>query len=344
MNENHRYLISMFLTICVISLTVYVLHRFVPALLWGSIITMVTYPMYKRWAALCLGYNNFAALTFTILVSVVIFIPLSWIVTVFVKEVQIFINFVVHVHQHGEKAPEMFTSLPLIGNELGHYWETNFSQPGGIKSWLAGLHVSLSPASYYIKQIGVSVVHRSVLLGFSLLCVFFFYRDGEKLIKQVHIVGQNCLGKRWSHFTQDLPQMLRATVNGTILVGFGVGTIMGLAYNILGFPAPALAGFFTAVAAMIPFAVPIVFVMVALALWMQGSILGAFIILVLGTLVMFIADHFLKPVLIGNTTKLHFLAVLFGILGGVEGFGVMGLFLGPIVMVLFMSLWRELLD
>lgn len=344
MNENHRYLISMFLTICVISLTIYVLHRFIPALLWGSIISMVTYPFYKRWSDLLGSYDNLAALTFTAFVSVVIFIPLSWLITVFITEVQVFINFVLHVHQHGEKAPEILTSLPLVGKELGHYWEDNFSQPGGIKSWLAGLHVSLTPASYYIKQIGVSVVHRSVVLGFSLLCVFFFYRDGERLIKQVDRVGQNCLGKRWSHFTDHLPQMLRATVNGTILVGFAVGLIMGLAYHVLGFPAPALAGFFTAVAAMIPFAVPFVFILVALGLWIQGLVLNAFIILVLGTLVMFIADHFVKPVLIGNTTKLHFLAVLFGILGGVEGFGVIGLFLGPIVMVLFMSLWRELLD
>ena len=57
---------------------------------------------------------------------------------------------------------------------------------------------------------------------------------------------------------------------------------------------------------------------------------------------MFVADHFVKPVLIGGTTQLHFLAVLFGLLGGVETLGIIGLFLGPMVMVLFMTLWREL--
>ena len=56
---------------------------------------------------------------------------------------------------------------------------------------------------------------------------------------------------------------------------------------------------------------------------------------------MFVADHFIKPALIGGTIQLPFLAVLFGILGGVETLGLLGLFIGPIVMVLFVTLWNE---
>ena len=56
---------------------------------------------------------------------------------------------------------------------------------------------------------------------------------------------------------------------------------------------------------------------------------------------MFIADHFIKPVLIGGTIALPFLAVLFGILGGLETLGLLGLFVGPIVMVLFITLIQE---
>ena len=69
--------------------------------------------------------------------------------------------------------------------------------------------------------------------------------------------------------------------------------------------------------------------------------ISAIILVAWGTLVMFIADHFVKPVLIGGAIELPFLAVLFGILGGVETLGVLGLFLGPMVMVLFATLWTE---
>ena len=58
-------------------------------------------------------------------------------------------------------------------------------------------------------------------------------------------------------------------------------------------------------------------------------------------MVLFIADHFVRPTMIGSATKLPFLAVLFGILGGVETMGLVGLFIGPVVMTLFVTLWHE---
>ena len=116
---------------------------------------------------------------------------------------------------------------------------------------------------------------------------------------------------------------------------------MGVCYGLVGFPGPTLTGFITAVAAMIPFVVPIVFTIVALILVSQGSIIAAVVVVAWGTFVMFVADHFVKPVLIGGAIRLPFLAVLFGILGGVETLGLLGLFVGPIIMVLFITLWQE---
>jgi predicted PurR-regulated permease PerM len=55
----------------------------------------------------------------------------------------------------------------------------------------------------------------------------------------------------------------------------------------------------------------------------------------------FTADHFVRPVLIGGATRLPFIWVLLGILGGVESFGLLGLFLGPAIMAALILLWRE---
>jgi len=57
--------------------------------------------------------------------------------------------------------------------------------------------------------------------------------------------------------------------------------------------------------------------------------------------VVFVADHFIRPVLIGGAIRLPFLWVLLGILGGLETFGILGLFLGPAIMAALISLWRE---
>jgi len=341
MNENHKELISMTLTISIIALTLFIVHKFIPSMIWAAIIVIATYPLYKRWRHFFGDRHNLSALIFTVFIGLVFFIPLTWFVSILVKEVQLFINFLQQINKDGGSAPDFFKNLPMVGSDVVKYWDDNIGKPGNIKTFLSNLHLTITPTSYYIKQIGFNLAHRSFQVGFTLLTLFFFYRDGDKLLLQVHQIGEYCLKERWFRYSDRLPSALRATVNGTIVVGMGVGVLMGVCYALVGFPAPTLTGFITALAAMIPFVVPVVFVAVALILFSAGSVIGAIVVLIWGTLVMFVADHFIKPVLIGGAIKLPFLAVLFGILGGVETLGLLGLFLGPMVMVLFVTLWQE---
>jgi predicted PurR-regulated permease PerM len=341
MNENHKELISISLTITIVALSLFIIHRFIPSLVWAAIIVIATYPLYRRWRTFFGGQQNVAALVFTLILTLLIILPVSWLVSVLVNELQVFFNYLQQVNREGGQAPGFFRALPVVGNELVSYWDKNIGQPGNVKHLLSNLHLSLTPTSYYIKQVGTNLVHRSVQLGFTLLCLFFFYRDGDKLFVQINRIGERCLGKRWFRYADGLPAALRATVNGTIVVGIGVGVLMGFCYGLVNLPGPTLTGFITAFAAMIPFVVPLVFAIVALILLSMGSMISAIIIVVWGTIVMFIADHFVKPVLIGGAIQLPFLAVLFGILGGVETLGLLGLFVGPIIMVLFVTLWDE---
>lgn len=341
MNENHKELISMGLTITIICFTVFIIHKFIPSIVWAGIIVIATYPLYVKWRELFRGFDNLSALLFTLLIGFLLLLPLSWLLGIVVKESQLFINFLQHTNKHGGAAPEFLNNVPFINNELVSYWDENIGQPGRVRGLLSHWHLSLSPTGYYIKAIGFNLAHRSFQVGFTLLCLFFFYRDGDKLFQQIQHIGEYCLGDRWFRYADRLPKALRSTVNGTIVVGLGVGLLMGICYALVGFPAPTLTGFITALAAMIPFVVPLVLAIVALILFASKSVIGAIIVLVWGTLVMFIADHFIKPALIGGAIELPFLAVLFGILGGVETLGLLGLFIGPMVLVLFVTLWQE---
>ena len=341
MNENHKELISIGLTVGIVCLAIFIIHRFIPSIIWAAIIAVATYPLYVRWRKLFGSYQNGASLLFTALLGLIIMLPLSWLVTLLVQETQLFFNYLQQINQEGEKAPAILADIPYFGQDLINYWNANIGSPGNIKHLLSNLHISLTPASYYIKAVGLNLAHRGFQLGFTLLTLFFFFRDGEKLYKEINIVGQACLGGRWYRFSEKLPSALRSTVNGSVVVGLGVGLLMGACYALVHFPAPTLVGFLTAIAAMIPFVVPIVFVFVALILLFKGSLIGGLIVLIWGTVVMFVADHFIKPVLIGGAIELPFLAVLFGILGGVETLGLLGLFIGPVIMVLFITLWQE---
>ena len=137
---------------------------------------------------------------------------------------------------------------------------------------------------------------------------------------------------------------MRGTVDGLVLVGLGEGALLGVVYVLAGVPHPVLLGALTAVAAMIPFGAALAFGLAALLLLAGGSTVAAVAVFGSGLAVTFIADHAVRPVLIGGATRLPFLWVLLGILGGVETWGLLGLFLGPAIMAALILLWREWAD
>ena len=84
-----------------------------------------------------------------------------------------------------------------------------------------------------------------------------------------------------------------------------------------------------------------VFVIACFTLIIQSRITAAVLLFVFASVVVFVADHFVRPALIGASTRLPFLWVLLGIFGGLETFGLIGLFVGPAIMAAVIAIWRE---
>jgi predicted PurR-regulated permease PerM len=134
---------------------------------------------------------------------------------------------------------------------------------------------------------------------------------------------------------------VHGTVTGLVLVGLAEGVLLGFAYAVAGLPHPVSIAALTGILAVIPFGAPIAFCAAGLYLLSTGSTAAAAAVVGFGFLVVFVADHFVRPFLIGGAARLPFLWVLLGIIGGLETFGLLGLFLGPVVMAALISLWRE---
>ena len=340
--DNFRSVFQLFVTIAIICLAFLVVKNYISPLLWAAVIVISTYPLFSvlnRWVG---NRPSLTSSLLTFIIFLVIAIPLSWLVTVMIQETQIVIQFLEAANKTGQATPSWLHQIPWIGSKLVANWQNSLGQPGGLNALLTNLHLKISPASAWAQRIGSALAHHGMNLLFIVLCIFFFYRDGPSLNRQVDRVGENLLSERWSMYTQQLPAAIRATVNGTVFTGIGVGVAMGISYAIAGVPAPVLLGALTAVAAMIPFAIILVIAFAVLVLLIKSSIAAAICIMIWGIIVNFASDHFVKPQLIGGATQLPFLAVLFGILGGVELMGLLGLFLGPVAMVLFITLWKEL--
>ena len=329
------------LAMALVGLALWTLWEFIPALVWAGIIAIAIGPSYRVAERHCPpGKHNLLLPTvFTLLVAVVFVGPLAIAGVQVAREWHTIVDWVDSVRQSGLPAPDWLAHLPGIGDQAVAWWNENLSD----KNFAAELfrHMDRAQLVGTGRQIGAGLVHRVILFGFSLLTLFFLFKDGDSLVAQMRRASARAFGPGGERVGQQIIASVHGTVNGLVLVGLAEGVLLGIAYAFAGVPHPALFGAITAVAAMIPLGAALVFGVAALLLVAQGAEGAAVVVLVIGMVVTFVADHFVRPVLIGGATKLPFLWVLFGILGGVASWGLLGLFLGPAIMAALIMLWRE---
>jgi predicted PurR-regulated permease PerM len=240
---------------------------------------------------------------------------------------------------NGIPEPDMLRRLPMQHGVVDNWWQQNLADPGSARMLLE--RATHGHAANYGRTIGEQVIRRLTLFSFTLLTLFFLFKEGESVGAQLRRAARRTFGPGGERVGEQIIASVHGTVNGLVLVGLGEGVLLGVAYAIAGVPHPTVFGALTALAAMIPFAAPLGFCAAGLFLAAKGSMLGALIIVGFGAIVTFTADHFIRPVLIGGATKLPFIWVLLGILGGLDMWGLLGLFLGPAIMAALILLWRE---
>jgi len=134
---------------------------------------------------------------------------------------------------------------------------------------------------------------------------------------------------------------VRAVVFGIVLTALAQGLLAGLGYWAAGIAAPALWGVITALVSMIPFVGPVVWIGLSLSLLAQGETQAAVGLFLWGALVVSWVDNLIRPLVISGPTKIPFLLVFLGVLGGLNTFGLIGLFLGPVLLAVSVGIWRE---
>jgi predicted PurR-regulated permease PerM len=227
----------------------------------------------------------------------------------------------------------------LVGDSLAGWWRQNLAEPGAARAIFGRSETSGLIA--FTRTLGIQVASRLTILVFTLLTLFFLYRDAPRLTAEAHRISDRLFGPPGGNLGRNAVAAVRGTVNGLVLVGLGEGVVLGVAYVAVGLPHPVLLGLVTGVLATVPFGAPLVFCVCAAVLFVQSQATAAIVLLVIGFAVVFVADHFLRPILIGSTTRLPFLWVLLGIFGGLETFGLVGIFLGPAIMSVLVAIWRE---
>jgi predicted PurR-regulated permease PerM len=329
------------LALLLTALGVWTLHRYLPSLIWAAILAIAVWPLYlragRRWPPR--RHNILLPSVFTLAIALVFLVPLVLVAVQAGREVHGLFESLAAARSEGIPPPQWLGDLPIGSQQATNWWQENLANPDDANALLQRARQSQFVSNS--RELGAEIAHRAMQFAFMLLTLFFLFKDGDRFGHQLQRASARAFGPAGERIGRQMIASVHGTVDGLVLVGLGEGFILGICYLVAGVPHPTLFGLFTAIAAMVPFGAPLVFGIAALILLTQGSVVGAVSIAGLGVVVTFAADHFIRPTLIGSATRLPFLWVLLGILGGVETWGLLGLFLGPAIMAALMLLWRE---
>ena len=325
-------------------LGLWILRHFLAALAWATILTIALWPLYRRAERAFPPRGRRAALPLaaTLLIGLGLIVPLAYAGMQVAHETGNLLHYVTELRNSGLPTPGWLARVPGIGAPLDQWWRDHLNDPQTIKALFGRVFTHIPAGS--ARAIGIEVVHRLVIFGFTLLTLFFLFRDGDALSRQLLRLSHRLLGPSGERVAHHMVAAVHGTVVGLVLVGLAEGVVIGCSYALAGLPHVVPLAALTGVLAIIPFGAPLIFWGAGFYLFSIGETGAAVGVVAFGLFVVFVADHFIRPFLIGGAARVPFLWVLLGLLGGIETFGLIGLFLGPVVMAALISLWREWTD
>lgn len=319
-----------------------VLQLFLLPVAWAIILAYVTWPAYRRLRGLLGGYVNTSAFLMTLLLAGAFALPLLWVIAVLRNEVpSAYLAAIDFLSQGKEALPSYIGRLPWIGPEIERLVDLATQDPAALRAQL--LQWVKPWADETLTVLG-DIGRTGFKFAFALLTAFFLYRDGESLLDQARHLLLRLLGPRAAAYLHAIAGTTRAVLYGLILTALIQGALAGIGYWAAGLQAPVLLGVVTVVLALVPFGAPLVWGGVSIWLLATGHTWAAAGLAAWGAVVVSQIDNLLRPLVISSATRIPYLLVLFGVLGGISAFGLIGLFLGPIVISVLLAVWREWLE
>ena len=313
-----------------------------PAVLWAAVVAVAVDPLRRRLLDRFPGQDVAVAALLTVGMALLVVVPLTLALTQAVTEVRGIALWLAAVRSGGLPVPAWVATLPLGSAQIGGWWGAHLATPQGAAEQLSRINTDLLIA--HSRTIGHSLIRRVVVFAFTVTTLFFLLRDRDQVVRQLSRAATRTFGDAGERLGRQIFASIRGTIDGLVLVGMAQGAIMAILYLAAGVPHPILLGLVSGVGAMVPFGLIAVMTIALLLLVIKGSIASAFVVGAIGGVMNFSADHFIRPVLIGGATRLPFVWVLIGIVGGVETIGLLGLFVGPAVMAALVLVWREYVE
>lgn len=331
--------VHVLLLAALLSLAFVVLRPFLIPVVWAFIIAYVTWPLFCRLTSALGNRRTPAALLTTLLVAVGFVAPMLLLTLPLARESIAFGRQLAAWLADGRGVlPRSLSAIPWLGawlqalmSEIAHEplaWRAQLAQWGN--HWIG-------EAAQFAGGMG----RNAVKFAFALLTLFFTYRDGETWLEHARRASRPYLGERLDVYFLSIGDVCRSVVHGVVLTAAAQGALAGIGYWAAGVSAPLLLAMLTALAALLPFGAPLVWAPAGIALIVNGETWAGIGLLLWGALAVSWIDNLIRPLVISTTGHMPFLLVIFGIVGGVLAFGLVGIFIGPFVVATLLAVWRE---
>jgi len=315
-----------------------VMLPFVSALLWAVVLSISTWPLYRRLLRLTGDRCTLAALIMTLAMVLVILLPFVVVGTSLADNVKDLTAATRKWIEAGPPAPpEWLGKVPVIGTKAVSAWKNLASDTGKLleksKEWL-------HPVSGWLLKGGLLLGHGLMQLTLSIFIAFFLFRHGVAAADRLGAAVTRISGEQGKHLLTVAGNTIRGVVYGILGTALVQAVMAGFGLVIAGVPGGVLLALLVFFLSVVPGGPPLVMFPAAFWLFHQGST-GWGVFMVIWGIAVSTIDNFIKPWLISQGSNLPFLLIFFGVLGGALAFGFIGVFLGPTLLAVGWRLVAE---
>lgn len=323
----------------IVTLTfLWLIRGFLQPIFWAIALAIVMYPIHRRLDRRLRHRASLAALISMLLIVLIVLLPLAGIIAAITTEAAALYQ---RLEAGDFQLNQLYASAQQHLPQLIHWLNAFGVNVERLQAQLSAAAVGTSRfIASRVLAIGQNTLRIAIYFFIMLYLLFFFLRDGMRMLDG--LVSALPLGdERERQLLARFAEVSRATIKGTLVIGIVQGALGGIAFWVLGIAAPVLWGAVMALMSILPAIGPaVVWMPAAIVLLVSGHVAGGIALILVGMFVIGSVDNLLRPILVGRDTRMPDYLVLLSTLGGLAGFGLAGIVIGPIIAAFFLSCWH----
>ena len=317
--------------------TLWVLQPFLVPGAWAAITAYVTWPIYARVRA----WTRRPALTaglLTLVLAAIVAIPVGWLLVVLATEASGVALRLQEWAAQGSPFPAWVATRPWLATRLEELRASPLFGHAALSEWISRYGSDLS-----LRAVSLTGGIARNLLEFLITTIVLFalYIDGERIGAQVRRLVTLLLPSEELGLVDHVGAIVRAVVFGLLGTAIVQGVLAGIGFWVLDVPSAVFLGFATVLSALLPGGPALVWGGTCIWLYADGRVGATIGLAIYGTLVVSTVDNVLRPILISGSTRIPFMLVFLGVLGGLASLGLLGLFVGPVLLAVGFGLLAE---